>query len=132
MRIQDSDGGARRWNAFFLVLFFCLYHFFGHSFSLFLLRNKDETRRGNLMYHSSTMSNPPFRARHEERSKIIPGFTIGIYFGGKTQSPLFLSIGTCVSMHRDCYMSDVLHMATSTSTYRFPTRHGMVSPDIDL
>ncbi|CAP97391.1 hypothetical protein PCH_Pc22g01030 [Penicillium rubens Wisconsin 54-1255] len=90
VRIQDSDGGARR--------------------------NKDETRRGNLMYHSSTMSNPPFRARHEERSKIIPGFTIGIYFGGKTQSPLFLSIGTCVSMHRDCYMSDVLHMATSTST----------------
>jgi hypothetical protein len=48
------------------------------------------------MYHSSTMSNPPFRARHEKRSKIIPGFTIGICFGGEAQSPLFLSISPYV------------------------------------
>ncbi|CRL21235.1 unnamed protein product [Penicillium camemberti] len=69
--------------------------------------NRKETRRGNVMYHHPTMSNPPFRARHDERSKITPGFTMFT-------------------------MSDMLHMATSASTYTFPAQHGMVSPNVDL
>ncbi|KGO74259.1 hypothetical protein PITC_085060 [Penicillium italicum] len=48
------------------------------------------------MHHSSTMSNPPFRARHAERSKTTPGFTMIMYLGGETQSPLFPTIGSCI------------------------------------
>ncbi|KGO48077.1 hypothetical protein PEX1_019130 [Penicillium expansum] len=57
------------------------------------------------MHHSSTMSNPPFRARHAERSKITPGFTKFMYLGGETQSPLFHAIGNCI-----CAVRTVLYV----------------------
>lgn len=82
------------------------------------------------MYHHPTMSNPPFRARHEGRSKITPGFTMFTYvlrtLEVKHSHRCFLC--TMIAIQS---MSDMLHMATSASTYTFPAQHGMVSPNVD-